>query len=71
MIIAHLNKNKEKLKSYNYDKEPNFINRFINLIKQLYLNEIELAYLTLLLDKLDWKFDTINNHQIYFYAFGI
>ena len=71
MLIVYLNKNKEKLKSYYYDIEPNFINKFINLIKELYLNEIELAYLTLLLDKLDWKFDNINNHWIYFYCLGI
>ena len=71
MLIVYLNKNKEKLKSYYYDTEPNFINKFINLIKELYLNEIELAYLTLLLDKLDWKFDNINNHWIYFYCLGI
>ena len=27
--------------------------------------------MTLLLDKLDWKFDNINNHWIYFYCLGI
>ena len=71
MLIVYINKNKEKLKLYKYDTEPNFINKFINLIKELCLNEIEVAYLTLLLDKFDWKFDGINNHWIYFYAFGI
>ena len=71
MLILYLNKNKEKLKLYKYDTEPNFINKFINLIKELCLNEIEVAYLTLLLDKFDWKFDGINNHWIYFYILGI
>ena len=71
MLIKYLNQNKEKLKLYEYDKEPNFINKFINLIKELCLNELELVYLTLLLDKFDWKFYCINNHWIYFYALGI
>ena len=71
MLIIYINKNKEKLKLYKYDTEPNFINKFINLIKELCLNEIEVAYLTLLLDKFDWKFDGINNHWIYFYILGI
>ena len=71
MLIVYINKNKEKLKLYKYDTEPNFINKFINLIKELCLNEIEVAYLTLLLEKFDWKFDGINNHWIYFYILGI
>ena len=71
MLIVYINKNKEKLKLYKYDTEPNFINKFINLIKELCLNEIEVAYLTLLLDKFDWKFDGINNHWIYLYILGI
>ena len=70
MIIVYINKNKEKLKDYNYHKEPNFINKFINLIKELCLNEIEVAYLTLLLDKIGWKFENIN-HWIYFYSLGV
>jgi hypothetical protein len=70
MIIVYINKNKEKLKNYKYDKEPNFINKFINLIKELCLNEIEVSYLTLLLDKLGWNFENIN-HWIYFYSLGV
>ena len=70
MIIIYMNKNKEKLKTYKYDKEPNFINKFVNLIKELCLNEIEVAYLTLLLDRLGWNFENINP-WIYFYSLGV
>ena len=70
MFIVYINKNKEKLKVNEYDKEPNFINKFITLIKELCLNEIEVAYLTLLLDKLGWKFEGINPWY-YFYSLGV
>ena len=70
MLIVYLNKNKEKLKKYNYAKEQNFINKFAILIKELYLNEIEVAYLTLLLDKVGWNFKG-NDHWVYFYCLGI
>jgi hypothetical protein len=65
-----MNKNKEKLKNYKYDIEPNFFNKFIHLIKELNLNEIEVAFMTLLLDKLDWAFNNID-HWTYFYLLGI
>ena len=32
MLIVYMNKNKEKLKCYKYDIEPNFFNKFIHLI---------------------------------------
>lgn len=70
MLIVYLNKNKRKLKDYKYDQETNFINKFVHLIKELRLNEIEVAYFTLLLDKLGWQFANIN-HWLYFYSLGI
>ena len=70
MLIAYIMKNKEKLNKYKYDREPNFINKFVILIKELYINEIEVAYLTLLLDKMGWQFDNFD-HWIYFYCLGI
>jgi hypothetical protein len=69
MLIIFINKNKDKLKEYNYDKEPNFINKFIHLIKELCLNEIEVAYFTLLLDKIGWAYSNFN-HWLYFYSLG-
>ena len=70
MLIVYMNKNKEKLKYHEYDIEPNFFNKFIHLIKELNINEIELAYMTLLLDKLGWTFNSID-HWTYFYLLGI
>ena len=70
MLIVYMNKNKEKLKEYKYDIEPNFLNKFIHLIKELNLNEIEVTYMTLLLDKLNWSFNSIDNWT-YFYLLGI
>ena len=70
MLIVYMNKNKEKLKYYKYDIEPNFFNNFIHLIKELNINEIELAYMTLLLDKLGWTFNNMD-HWTYFYLLGI
>ena len=70
MLIAYIMKNKEKLNKYKYDREPNFINKFVILIKELHLNEIEVAFLTLLLDKVGWKLDNYE-HWMYFYCLGI
>ena len=70
MFIVYLMKNKENLKKCKYDEEPNFINKFVILIKELHLNEIEVAFLTLLLDKVGWKLDNYE-HWMYFYCLGI
>ena len=70
MLIVYIGKNKDKLKKYKYDKEQNFINNFSKLIKELYLNEIEVAYLTLLLDKIGLEFKNFE-HWDYFYCLGI
>ena len=67
MLIVYFNKRKDKLKQYEYDTEQNFIYKFAYLIKELYLNEIEVAYLTLLIDKIGWKLDNFD-HWIYFYT---
>ena len=59
MLVVYFNnfdKNKDKFKKYKFNIESNFMNKFAYLIKELYLNEIEIAYLTLLLDKLGWDF---------------
>ena len=70
MLIIYMNKNKDILKRYQYDKEQNFLNKFIHLIKELNLNEIEVTYMTILLDKLGWGFRNME-HWIYFYSLGI
>lgn len=70
MLIIYMNKNKNILKRYKYDIEPNFLNKFIHLIKELNLNEIEVTYMTILLDKLGWGFRNLE-HWIYFYSLGI
>ena len=70
MLIVYISRNKDKLKKYGYDQEQNFINKFANLIKELYLNEIELAYLTLLLDRFGWNFNDYE-HWDYFYCLGL
>ena len=48
MLIIYLNRNKELL--IEYQKEPNFINNFINVIKHLLMNEFELSCFTIILD---------------------
>ena len=70
MLIVYFNKNNSQLKKYQYDKEQNFINKFANLIKELYLNEMEVAYLTLLLDKFGWDFENYKKWD-YFYCLGL
>ena len=53
-----------------YQIEPNFINKFINLIKRLFINELEFSFFTILLDKMGWTHQTID-HWIYFCILGI
>ena len=53
-----------------YQIEPNFINKFINLIKRLFINELEFSFFTILLDKMGWSHQTID-HWIYFCILGI
>ena len=70
MLIVYFNKRKDKLKKFNYDIEQNFVNKFVHLVQELFLNEIEVAYLTLLIDKIGWKLDNFD-HWIYFYTLGV
>ena len=70
MLIVYMNRNKDKLKQFSYHTEQNFMNKFVHLIKELNLNEIEVVYMTILLDKLDWSFNDIDNWT-YFYFLGI
>ena len=70
MLILYLNKNRDILREKKYDIEPNFINKFIHLIKDLNLNEIELVYLTLLLDKMGWDIKSVD-YWNYFHCLGV
>ena len=70
MFILYLNKSRNILREKEYDIEPNFINKFIHLIKDLNLNEIELVYLTLLLDKIGWGNKSID-YWNYFHCLGV
>lgn len=54
----------------NYKIEQDFEYNMIKLLKHLMLNEIEVAYFTLLIDQLGWKHDKID-HWIYFSILGI
>lgn len=68
MFITYINKNKSFPEDF--QKESNFINNFINLIKHLLMNELELASFTIILDKMGWKFQNID-HWTYFCILGI
>ena len=48
-------------------KEPNFINKIINMLKHLLMNELEVACFTILLDKIGY--DYINAEQWLFFTF--
>ena len=68
MIILYINKNKSfPLK---FQKESNFIYNFINLLKHLLMNEFEISYFTILLDKIGWKWQNVE-HWTYFCILGI
>ena len=68
MFILYINRKKDL--PINYQKESNFINKFINLIKDLLMNELELSCFTLLLDEMGWEYPDVN-HWTYFYILGI
>lgn len=69
MIILYFNLNKSLLQIYKL--EQNFIYNLICLLKSLMMNEIEVAYFSLLLDNLGWKNEQINNIWIYLTILGI
>ena len=68
MLIVYLNRNKDLL--IEYQKEPNFINNFINVIKHLLMNEFELSCFTIILDEMGWNHPQMD-HWIYLYVLGV
>jgi hypothetical protein len=66
MLIIFINKKLPKA----YQNESNFINKFINLIKKLLLNEIELSCFTILIDEMGWNYPDVNVWS-YFSILGI
>ena len=68
MIILYLNKDKKL--PVKYQKELNFINTFIELVKSLLMNEFEFAAFTIILDKMGLEFNRFD-HWIYFRILGI
>ena len=69
MMILYINENNKYFpKEYNLEQDFNY--NMINLLKYLMMNEIEVAYFTLLIDKLGWKYEKID-HWIYFTILGI
>lgn len=68
MVIIFLNRCKNFPKKFK--TEPEFIKKFIDLIKYLLLNELEVVALTLLLENLGWEYKNID-HWMYFCILGI
>ena len=68
MIILYINKNKSF--PLEFKKESNFIYNFINLLKHLLMNEFEISYFTILLDRIGWKWQNVE-HWTYFCILGI
>lgn len=58
MLITFINKNKDFPKEY--QNEPYFINKFINLIKRLLMSEFEFSAFTILLDKMGWTYENMD-----------
>ena len=68
MIILYINKDKKF--PVKYQKELNFINTFIELVKSLLMNEFEFSAFTIILDKMGLEFNRFD-HWIYFKILGI
>ena len=68
MIVVFINRN--KLFPEKYQTEQNFILKFTNLLKHLLMNEFEIAYFTILLDKIGWSWRNVE-HWTYFCILGI
>ena len=67
MLVIYINKSKSfPLK---YKNEPKFVNKLVNLLKHLLINQFEMAYFTILLDRIGWSY--IIDHWIYFSILGI
>lgn len=68
MLVVFINRNKSfPLK---YKKEPFFIIKLVNLLKHLLMNEFELAYFTILIDRIGWRYQYIE-HWTYFCILGL
>lgn len=68
MLVIYINRNKSFPKKY--QNESNFIYKFINLLKHLFMNEFEISYFTILLDKIGWRWANLE-HWTYFCILGI
>ena len=68
MIILFINKSISFPQIYK--NEQDFTKNMIELLKHLMMNEIEIAYFTLLIDLLGWEHEKIE-HWIYFSILGI
>jgi len=68
MVILYINDCNSFTKKYK--EEPNFILNMINLIKSLFMNEIEVAYYTIALDKIGVNYKDIE-HWLYFRILGV
>ena len=53
-----------------FEKQSNFVYKLINLIKNLLMNELELALFTILIDKFGWEYKNIDS-WLYFSILGI
>lgn len=68
MIVLYINKSKSF--PLQYQKEQNFMFKFVNLLKHLLMNEFEISYFTVVLDKMGWTSKNIE-HWTYFCILGI
>ena len=68
MMIIYINTN--KYFPIKYQNESDFIFKLINLLKHLLMNEFEISYFTILLDKIGWSWHNME-HWTYFCILGI
>ena len=68
MLITYINNNSSFPRDFQL--EQNFIYNLINLIKHIFMKELELVNFTLLIDKMGWKHQKID-HWTYFCILGI
>ena len=68
MLVVFINRSKTfPLK---YQKEPFFIIKLVNLLKHLLMNEFEISYFTIFVDRIGWSYKYID-HWTYFCILGI
>ena len=68
MIVLYINDCNSFTKKHK--EEPNFILNMVNLVKSLFMNEIEVAYYTIALDKIGVNYKDID-HWLYFSILGV